>query len=104
MFVAPMVALLLLTLAVTVVLAWFMAFWLRAMLSGEPVPLAVLIAMRLRGNPPGKLVDAYIALRKQGHAIGLAEVEMTCITRGLRHRSAEEITQTVLQEWEKREP
>ena len=38
--------------------------WLRAFLHGAPVSIIHIVAMRLRGNPPRLLIDAYIALRR----------------------------------------
>jgi uncharacterized protein YqfA (UPF0365 family) len=49
--------------------------WLRAFLHGTPVPLVRIVAMRLRGNSPSLLIDAYIALRRAGVATTMDEVE-----------------------------
>jgi len=51
--------------------------WLRALLSGAPVPLMYFLAMRLRGTPVGLVVDAYVSLRKAGRDVPLAVVEAT---------------------------
>jgi uncharacterized protein YqfA (UPF0365 family) len=49
--------------------------WLRAMLSGAPILVWDLIGMRLRGNPPSLLVDAYVSLKLQGHAVSIKTIE-----------------------------
>lgn len=57
--------------------------WLRAFLSGALVPFPNLIMMRLRGNPPLLLIDAYIVLKHQGVSVSIGEIEKTYIV----HRS-----------------
>ena len=54
--------------------------WLGARFSGVPVPMMQIIGMRLRGNPPKLLVNAYIALIRAGEKISVAEVEATYMT------------------------
>ena len=100
--VVPMLVMLVAAIALTLVVVLFLPHWLRALLSGEPVPLAVLIGMRVRGNPPGKLVNAYIMLRKQGHDVNMAELEVTCIAQGLQHKMPDEIARAVLKTREER--
>ena len=53
--------------------------WMRALLSGEPVALFSIFGMRLRGNPPNLLIDAYIVLRKRGVDTTISEIENTYI-------------------------
>jgi uncharacterized protein YqfA (UPF0365 family) len=53
--------------------------WLRAFMHGTPVPFVHIVAMRLRGNPPSLLIDAYISLRRAGIAITIGELENTYI-------------------------
>jgi uncharacterized protein YqfA (UPF0365 family) len=48
-------------------------------LSGVPVNLLLILAMRLRGTAPMKVVDAYIALRKRGIDAPLHEIEIVCL-------------------------
>lgn len=66
---------------------WFAVFWvtfrpwLRAFLGGAPVPLVNILAMRLRGNPPGLLIDVFLALRQRGIAATMQDVEKTYIAR-----------------------
>lgn len=49
--------------------------WLRAALNAAPVPLFHIVAMRLRGNPPTLLIDAYIALKRAGMSVTISDVE-----------------------------
>ena len=49
--------------------------WLRAALNAAPVSLLHIVAMRLRGNPPMLLVDAYIALNRAGRSVTISDVE-----------------------------
>jgi len=48
---------------------------LRAALNAAPVPLVRIVAMRLRGNPPTLLIDAYIALKRAGMSVTISDVE-----------------------------
>ena len=49
--------------------------WLRAFLHGAPVSVIQIVGMRLRGNPPEILIDAFIALRRAGLVVTIADVE-----------------------------
>jgi len=49
--------------------------WLRAFLHGAPVSVFHILGMRLRGNPPTLLIDAYIALKRADLAITIGDVE-----------------------------
>jgi uncharacterized protein YqfA (UPF0365 family) len=51
--------------------------WTKAFLSGVRVPLVLIVAMRLRGNPPSRIIDAYVQMAKRGRLISLSEVEAT---------------------------
>jgi uncharacterized protein YqfA (UPF0365 family) len=62
-------------LVVLAVFALLAGPWLRAWLHGAPVPVFQVIAMRLRGNPPNLLIDAYIALKRAGLPASIADVE-----------------------------
>ena len=53
--------------------------WLRAALNAVPVSLLHIVAMRLRGNPPMLLVDAYIALNRAGRSVTISDVEKVYI-------------------------
>ena len=53
--------------------------WLHAFCSGAPIPMPVIIGMRLRGNPPKLIIDAYITMIHSGETIKIMEVESTYI-------------------------
>lgn len=58
---------------------WIAKPWLRALMHGVPVSLFHILGMRLRGNPPTILVDAYIKLHRAGDDVTLMELEHTYI-------------------------
>jgi uncharacterized protein YqfA (UPF0365 family) len=58
---------LLLMLAMALVFALLARPWLRAFLSGAPISVFQLLGMRLRGVPPGLIVDALVTLVHRGH-------------------------------------
>jgi uncharacterized protein YqfA (UPF0365 family) len=49
--------------------------WLRCRLSGAPVSMEELLAIRLRGSPFKKLAEIFIRTRKHGIEISLLELE-----------------------------
>jgi uncharacterized protein YqfA (UPF0365 family) len=49
--------------------------WLRAFMAGAPVSILSIIGMRLRGNPPGLLIDTLLALKFRGKTVSIADVE-----------------------------
>ena len=53
--------------------------WLRAFLHGTPVSLLRIVAMRLRGNPPWLLIDAYGTLKRAGSNVTMSDVEIAYI-------------------------
>lgn len=53
--------------------------WLRGFMGGAPVSVIQLIGMRLRGNPPGLLVDTLLTLRHRGVDASIREVESSYI-------------------------
>lgn len=53
--------------------------WQHAFFSGASVPLPQIIGMRLRGNPPILLIDAYILLRKADVNVQIGYVEVVYI-------------------------
>jgi uncharacterized protein YqfA (UPF0365 family) len=69
------VAMLLVFVGFLVVLFSLLAPFVRGLLGGAPVPLLGLVGMRLRGNPPGLLVDTFLALRHRGAAVTIEQVE-----------------------------
>ena len=50
--------------------------WLRAALNAAPVSLFPIVAMRLLGNPPTLLIDAYIALKHAGMSVTIGDVDV----------------------------
>jgi uncharacterized protein YqfA (UPF0365 family) len=58
-----------------VALGSFFSVWIRARLSGAPIPLETLVGMRLKGIPLRLLVDAAVTLRHSGQTVGYDELE-----------------------------
>lgn len=69
----------------------FFRAWVRAILSGFPVPLISIITMRLRGVPPILLVDAYTALRRTGNETTVREVEESYLANRTRVRTSQDL-------------
>jgi uncharacterized protein YqfA (UPF0365 family) len=69
----------------------FFRAWLRANMSGFPIPLMSIITMRLRGVPPVLLVDAYTALRRAGNETAVREVEETYLANRTRVRTSQDL-------------
>lgn len=55
---------------------WLLLAWLWGFLGGAPVMVLQLIAMRLRGVPPGLIVDALVTLAHRGHPHDHSRVRM----------------------------
>src|SRR5262249_29827081 len=53
--------------------------WIRAFLGGAPISILNLLAMWLRGNPAGFLVDTLLALKHRGIDSNPGEVETAYI-------------------------
>ncbi|MFN4259785.1 MAG: flotillin-like FloA family protein [Gemmataceae bacterium] len=53
--------------------------WLVGLLSGAPVRVLDIVGMRLRGNPPRLIVEAYATLRHRGVQVTVAQVESAYI-------------------------
>jgi uncharacterized protein YqfA (UPF0365 family) len=64
--------------------AWIIAPWLKCFLSGTPVSLVQIVAMRLRGTPVGLIVDTQTALTHSGIRVDMSKVEITYVAN--RHR------------------
>jgi uncharacterized protein YqfA (UPF0365 family) len=77
---------------------WLARPWLRAFLHGAPVPLMQITAMRLRGNRPMLLIDAYIALRRSGVPVTIGHVEQYYIDARNRVFTSEDLVELVKQE------
>jgi uncharacterized protein YqfA (UPF0365 family) len=67
------------TLFIFITLAFLFRPWLHALFSGAAIPLARIIGMRLRGNPPNLLIDAYIAMIHAGETISINDIEAVYI-------------------------
>jgi len=55
--------------------------WFRTLAAGEAIPFPQIVALRLRGNPPDLLVDAYITLKKLGVQVTMPSVEATYVAK-----------------------
>jgi uncharacterized protein YqfA (UPF0365 family) len=63
-------------LLVPLLFAWLViAPWLKAFLSGAPISLVQLLAMRLRGTPAPMILDTHLALVHSGHASDVRRIE-----------------------------
>jgi uncharacterized protein YqfA (UPF0365 family) len=71
--------LLLAGIAPLLVFALIFRVWVRGLLGGVRVSLLDVLGMRLRGNPPGLLVDAHLVLKQRGIESSIAEVETTYV-------------------------
>lgn len=69
--------------AVVLIVLLILRPWRRAFFSGAPIPLATIVGMRLRGNPPNFLINAYLELVKSGVTAPVDLVE--CVY--MKHRS-----------------
>jgi uncharacterized protein YqfA (UPF0365 family) len=65
--------------------------WLRAFMHKTPVSILNIIAIRLRGNSPAMMIDAYIALRRIGMSVTLSDVENEYIDNGNRSATSEDL-------------
>jgi len=53
--------------------------WIQGLLCGVPVSIGQIIGMRLRGNPPGLIIDTIFTLKGRGFATNAAKVETVYI-------------------------
>ena len=74
---------------------WVVRPWVRAFSSGTFVPLLYILGMRLRGTPPGLLIDAYIALLKAGETVDLALVEAVYLANRSADRNEQDLVHKV---------
>lgn len=72
--------------------------WIRAFFSGAAVPLAAVVGMRLRGNPPMLLIDAFIQLRKTSVMVGINVVEVVYIANKMKASSPDILVELVLEQ------
>lgn len=64
---------------VSLILIFLLRPWLHALFSGAAIPLAGIIGMRLRGNPPKLLIDAYVTMIHAGETTSINDVESVYI-------------------------
>lgn len=69
--------------------------WVRALMSGAPVSLLSILAMRMRGNPPGLLIDAYGTLLRAGVNTTISEVEKMFLDNKTRVRTSNDLVALV---------
>jgi uncharacterized protein YqfA (UPF0365 family) len=62
--------------------------WIRSALSGNPISMITILAMRLRGTPVWLLLDSYIQLRHRGSTATIAEGEHQYLANRSRIRNA----------------
>jgi len=62
--------------------------WLRATLSGVRIDMARIVGMRLRGNSPILLIDAYLELKHSGHEVDFDTLEHIYLANKSRIRNA----------------
>ena len=69
--------------------------WLKAILSGAPISLAAILGLRLRGNSPTLLADAYVTLVKMGVSVDIQEVEVVYITNKTKASTTDDLVKLV---------
>jgi uncharacterized protein YqfA (UPF0365 family) len=69
--------------------------WLKAITSGAPVSIFHVIGMRLRGTPPGLIVDALVQLRMRGVETTVREVETQYLAHQHRIRAPFDLVDVV---------
>jgi hypothetical protein len=72
--------------------------WRRTFFSGAPLSLAYIIGMRLRGNPPDFLIDAYLELVKGGLRIPMDHVECMYINKKFQITTPHDLAQLCLEQ------
>ena len=80
-------------------LAWLIAPWARGVLTRVNVPLVQVLGMRLRGTPPGLIIDALISLKMRGHTSDarlLSRVESVYLEDRQRYRDGKSLADAVL--------
>jgi uncharacterized protein YqfA (UPF0365 family) len=96
----------LLVVALTVVVFAFILFllfmllgrsWIKAITSGAPVSIFMLMGMLLRGTPRRLVVDAYIQLHHRGSPATIQDVELRYIANRHRIRSSGDLVDFVEQ-------
>jgi uncharacterized protein YqfA (UPF0365 family) len=98
---ATLVVLLFAALAFVVVLVQFvflaslLQLWLQAHSAGAPVPIIVLVMMRVRRSPARLLVETYITLRQRSVDATIADVERTYLANPDPHQPSRDLADAV---------
>ncbi|MFG0332800.1 MAG: hypothetical protein ACF8TS_05500 [Maioricimonas sp. JB049] len=71
--------------------------WLRAFMSGAPIPMTAVVGMRLRRNPVTLLLDAYLTLRWKQIPVSIREVESCYMEHRNRIATADDLMEVAMQ-------
>ena len=88
---------LVLVLSVLVLVLSIVSPWVRGLLGGAYVSCLEMLAMRLRRNPPGLLIDAYLVLIRRGIRSSIQIVESTYVAHKGESMDASQLAQWVEQ-------
>ncbi len=69
--------------------------WLRLLTSGGKGSFCHVVGMRLRGNPPFLIIDAYLSLLHSGEEITLRELESHYIANRTRVMNSEDLVRSM---------
>ena len=83
------------TLLIVIASSLFLHPWIKAFFSGAKIPLARIIGMRLRGNPPKLLIDTYLAMIHAGEEVSMADVESVYIANKSQATNSDILAQLV---------
>ena len=72
--------------------------WLRAALHGVILSPFRILAMRLRGNPPFLLIDAYIVLIRRGSSLTMDDIENMLINVRGRISTSDDLVEYAINE------
>lgn len=78
-------------------LLMFFVYWFRAFSAGTPLPLPVLLGLKVRRMPVGLLVEAFIELRRRGREVAIPMLEQVWIDhrRSKKLRRAEDLIRII---------
>jgi uncharacterized protein YqfA (UPF0365 family) len=77
------------SLGVTIAFLFLARHWLRALVSGDPVPLTSIVGMLLRKMPIGRVLQAHVRLRQAGIDVPTEALESHVLAGGDVERVAE---------------
>ena len=77
------------SLGITVAFLFLARHWLRALVSGDPVPLTNIVGMLLRKIPIGRVLQAHLRLRQAGVDVATDALESHVLAGGNIERVAE---------------